>query len=551
MISLRLKTVLGVAAIEGVLLAILIYTAIQFMSDTINKDMIKRANTTASLFAATTKDSVLSYDLASLNTFIDELLKSPDIEYVRILNSEGEILSSGGQPSSLKREFKEDYQVAEVDDGIFDVSSDIIEANEIYGRVEIGISITSIEKAMVNVRNWTVSIAILEMSLVALFSFALGIYLTKNLKKLQRAALTISRSIEKGQHRYVRAHVVARDEIGDLATAFNRLSENLEKEQEKRAQFEKDLKELNANLDEKVKKRTLMIDARNKQLIRINNELQSTQEQLVHSEKMASIGQLAAGVAHEINNPIAFVSSNMQTLEEYTSVYIKMSEVILDYINNPSDDRRIQLTEYLVDINKKEDLQFVAEDIHAIINDSVDGLGRVRSIVSSLNQFARNDDNALEYASLNDCVNTVLKMVDNQLKYHCEVITDLSDIPDVPMNLGKMTQVITNLLINAGQAIVGRGNIWVQTRSKRNEVELIVRDSGKGIPEKNLQRLFDPFFTTKPVGKGTGLGLSISYDIVKEHGGTIQVKSEEGKGTTFIVRLPKESYNNVEQIVQA
>lgn len=280
-----------------------------------------------------------------------------------------------------------------------------------------------------------------------------------------------------------------------------------------------------------------------KTLIDLNNQLNQTQQQLVQQEKLASIGQLAAGVAHEINNPIGFVLSNVTSLSEYAETFIQLIkeyEILVDNLSRGNRDKARDAMETIRDIKKTEDVAFMLDDIEELVKDSLDGMERVRSIVAGLKSFARIDDQSeLKDADINDCIKSTLKVVWNELKYKCEVITNYGDIPIIECFPGQLNQVFMNLLVNASHAIEKKGVIEVETGLiDEGNIFIKVTDNGSGIDPENLSKLFNPFFTTKEVGKGTGLGLSISYGIIQKHNGELLVDSELGKGTSFTINLP-------------
>jgi signal transduction histidine kinase len=433
-----------------------------------------------------------------------------------------------------------------VTDGIFDSYANIEESEHIYGRVELGLDISSIKLSIKKIKNWTTSIALIEMSLVAMFSFVLGSYLTRQLQRLRIAARKISKNIGNGNFSYPQLPVSGKDELAEVTQAFNTLITTLETEHARTDTYQNELEIFNRTLEEKVELRTELLNQRNNQLEKSNQELHAAQQQLIQAEKMASIGQLAAGVAHEINNPISFVNSNLSTLKQYTTVYRQLSEQVQSLLSNENAEnqqlRRQQLSEWV----DSEDLPFINEDTAELLNESTDGLDRVTDIVKNLKQFSRVDSDEKKWMDINECVTTTLKVVNNKLKYHCSIDENLGDLPNVWMNFGKISQVLTNLLINAGQAINEKGKITITTESQKNNIVISIKDSGTGISEENLSKLFDPFFTTKEVGVGTGLGLSISYGIIQEHGGNITVTSELNEGSCFRIILPLG--NEIEQV---
>lgn len=280
-----------------------------------------------------------------------------------------------------------------------------------------------------------------------------------------------------------------------------------------------------------------------KRLTELNTQLNQTQQQLVQQEKLASIGQLAAGVAHEINNPIGFVLSNVTSLSEYAETFIQLIkeyEILVENLSCGNRDKARDAMETIRDIKKTEDVAFMLDDIEELVKDSLDGMERVRSIVAGLKSFARVDDQSeLKDADINDCIKSTLKVVWNELKYKCEVITKYGDLPVIECYAGQLNQVFMNLLVNASHAIEKKGTINVETGCiDSDNIYIKITDDGSGIDPENISKLFNPFFTTKEVGKGTGLGLSISYGIIQKHNGELLVESELGKGTTFTINLP-------------
>ena len=266
-------------------------------------------------------------------------------------------------------------------------------------------------------------------------------------------------------------------------------------------------------------------------------KLENAQSQLVQSEKMASIGQLAAGVAHEINSPIGFVHSNLQSLQEYVNKLIKVGEFSGKLIDKVGEALHVRLKN---DFFERHEFDYIKEDILDLVSESLDGAERVKAIVKSLKEFSHTDAKEWANSSLVDGIESTLKIVNSQFKYKVELLKDYEEgIPPLYCMGMQLNQVFMNLLVNAGQAIDESGSIYIKVFSDAEWQKVSIRDTGQGIEPEHLSKIFDPFFTTKPVGSGTGLGLSLSYSIVKNHGGEIEVKSEKGKGTEFIVSLPQ------------
>jgi signal transduction histidine kinase len=265
-------------------------------------------------------------------------------------------------------------------------------------------------------------------------------------------------------------------------------------------------------------------------------KLEDAHSQLLQSEKMASIGQLAAGVAHEINNPIGFVYSNLGTLERYVQDAFGMLELYEQAegsISDPEVLNRLQVAK------KKLDLAYLKADLRALMDESKDGITRVKVIVQNLKDFSHADvSDEWHFSDLHKGLDSTLSIVNNEIKYKADVVKEYGVIPNVECLYSQLNQVFMNLLVNAAQAIEGHGTITIRTGMEKDEVWVDIADTGQGIPPENLKKIFDPFFTTKPIGKGTGLGLSLAYGIIQKHHGRMEVQSEMGKGSTFRIWLP-------------
>jgi len=531
-VSIRLKTIIGVAFIEAILLALLIYTVMMYMHESAEEALLKRAHSTAELFASTAKDPVLAYDLASLETFSSELKSNPDIEYVRTRAPDGVVLSNIGDADVLAREFVEDTSLNSVTDGIFDVSADISESGVVYATIQIGFNINEIESRLSETRRLTTFIAVVEMALVAIFSLMLGTYLTRQLIVLQSAAKLIS----QGEYSH-QLKVSSKDEVGEVAIAFNQMSSALQDAQAAREAFENELIELNRTLELRVEQRTEKINDQMKEIQIAHTKLAEAQAKLLQNEKLASIGQLSAGIAHEINNPIAFIQSNVNTLQEYIELYQKLIHLYRSSYDCTDEDQ-LNIRSTIKELELEEDIDFVNGDIVSLMEDTVEGTLRVKGIVKGLKEFSHVSTDSRAPCDIVHCVESTLRIVKNELNKNCEIETYLTPVPAILANSGELNQVIMNLLINAGQAVESDGLVVVTTSVSGTEVILSVKDNGIGIDKTAIDKLFDPFYTTKPVGVGTGLGLAISYGIIQDHGGVIEVESEPNSGTTFSLIMP-------------
>jgi len=281
---------------------------------------------------------------------------------------------------------------------------------------------------------------------------------------------------------------------------------------------------------------------------RKSTEIHTLQAQMIQSEKMAIIGQLAAGVAHEINNPTGFVSLNLKTLSGYhdnlRTLHAKYRDLLAALqLPRPAAGEVLEAKVKAIEHFEKEiDADFLINDSRDLIRDCREGTERIKKIVLDLKDFAHPGEEALQSTDINKGLESTLNVARNELKFKATVQTELGAIPFVQGYPQQLNQVFINILVNAAQAIDARGEIRIQTRKAEDGyVEVIISDSGCGIPAENLSRIFDPFFTTKALGKGTGLGLNIANNIIKKHNGVIDVKSQVGQGTTFTIRLPAEA----------
>ena len=304
------------------------------------------------------------------------------------------------------------------------------------------------------------------------------------------------------------------------------------------------LEEINRDLETKIAGRTQELSTANWELQQRHREIEAayqdltrTQEQLVHSEKMASLGLLVAGVAHELNNPISYVHSNLDFIEEYTE---RLAAIVRTYQNtHPSNGQADHRNGD--EMKKVVNFETTLKTLRELIASCKEGTGRVKKIVLDLRIFSRTDDVGLVLADLHEGIESTLNLLAKQYKDRITIHRDYGNLPLIECYPGQINQVFMNLLQNAAQAIPSQGDVWIKTLADGGWAKVVVRDNGMGIPDEQLSRIFDPFFTTKSVGSGTGLGLSISYGIIEKHGGKIRVSSKVGAGTEFVIELPVRS----------
>jgi signal transduction histidine kinase len=275
------------------------------------------------------------------------------------------------------------------------------------------------------------------------------------------------------------------------------------------------------------------LERQNVELASRKTELERLQAQIVHSKKMASLGQLAAGIAHELNNPAGFIYGNMDLLTEYTG-RLETVLAIYDRVALPPD-----IAAEVLQTKKQISYDALMSELRSMIADCREGAERIRDVVQSLRLFSRLDEAEVKKVDLHESIDSTIRLLSSYYgssKIH--LIREYGDLPAVNCYAGQLNQVWTNLLVNAAQAIKGQGEVRISTRAEGNSVVIVISDNGCGIPADQLHKIFDPFFTTKPVGEGTGLGLSIIYGIIEKHGGSITAESREGLGSSFTISIP-------------
>jgi two-component system, NtrC family, sensor kinase len=338
-------------------------------------------------------------------------------------------------------------------------------------------------------------------------------------------------------------------DITDVVQTQRRLRQSLDETEQVVLHHTRELIDTNHLLKDEIERR----ERTEQKLIKSKRALQTTirklkaaQSSLIQSEKLASVGQLAAGIAHEINNPTAFVSSNLKTGEGYLKEIATLIDGYRQSVALMTRSTGERLTEVQIQsvadgIQQAEantDFEFLMSDLTEIFEECLEGTERIRKIVADLKDFAHPEAPERHSADIHQCLDSTINIVWNELKYKAELIKEYGELPPVNCYSHQINQVFVNLLVNAAHAIEKKGIIRIRTQARGENVEVHISDTGHGIPKQIRTRIFDPFFTTKAVGNGTGLGLSMSYGIVQRHHGKILVESEVGKGTCFTVILP-------------
>lgn len=410
------------------------------------------------------------------------------------------------------------------------------------------IYIQPLEKALHIINNFR-NFSIIVTLLLGLFLFIFLYYFNNQLivNPINKITLFIN-ELSRGKFD-INIPVISDDEIGSLGIKINEMAQelkqttvsidNLRSEINQRLEVQRRLEITNKNLiNNETALQNMLQDLQN-----MNTELKSTQGRMVQSEKMASIGQLSAGIAHEMNNPIGFIGSNLQILETYANNIFKLIDYQEDFLQNYKkylhENRASDQLSNINEFRTKMKYDFIKIDLKNLISESLSGIDRIKIIIDELKNFSReNPEEKFENANVEIIIEGILKIISNELKYKAKLIKNYGRVPMIKCSPQKLGQVFINILVNAAQSIKDFGEIEISTFTKGEIVGISIKDNGSGIPEETVTKIFDPFYTTKPVGKGTGLGLSISYDIIKKHGGEIFVNSIVDVGTTFTIYLP-------------
>ncbi len=346
-----------------------------------------------------------------------------------------------------------------------------------------------------------------------IFGLILSYYMTKIIISPLEKLINGTKELSEGNLKY-RVEFTKYTEINQLVQTYNQMAENLQS--------------LYDNLEKKVQERT-------KELKLAYEELENTQIIMVHSEKMRSLGELVAGITHEINNPINFIHGNMTHLKNYSKALIELIEVYQNYENDLSEEKRDTLNK----IKQEVEYSFIKEDLPMLIQSCQEGTERTKNIILDLKNFSRIEELVVNEIDLKREIETILNILHNKIKYKAEVIKEYDqDFPIIEGYGGQLNQVFMNILDNACYAIEKKGKIYIRLKKEQDNVIIEIEDTGSGMSEDQLKKIFDPFYTTKPQGEGTGLGMSISYKVIQNHGGQISAHSQLGKGSLFRIKLP-------------
>ncbi|HIK05617.1 MAG TPA: HAMP domain-containing protein [Trichormus sp. M33_DOE_039] len=381
---------------------------------------------------------------------------------------------------------------------------------------------------------------IVGSGIVAIVGFLIARTITRPLKILTQVA----QQATQDSNFDIQVAVITEDEVGILAISLNQLIQQVKRLLAEQYEAHRKLEAYSQNLEKKVEERTQALQQKNIALKGTLQELKRTQSQLVQQEKMSSLGQLVAGIAHEINNPVNFIYGNLKYTEDYTQQLLSLLELYQQHYPRPEVE--------IQNAQKEADIEYLTEDLPKILSSMKIGASRIREIVLSLRIFSRLDEAEFKTADLHQGIDSTLLILQHRIKAQhnrpqIKVVKEYSDIPEIQCFAGQLNQVFMNILANAIDALeeafynglCPEPLIRIASKQENNNVVIAIADNGTGIAKEVQSKLFDPFFTTKPIGKGTGMGLSISYQIITEkHGGSLKCVSSPGKGTEFIIAIP-------------
>lgn len=575
--SLRRQLIFGVAVVNTIMMAWFVTDLTRRQEALFLDRQAEQATALAQSLATASNHWLAAHDISGLQELIEAQRHYPELRFAMLLDREGLILAHTDRSRLGQFVLDLPILVQKVElirnQAMVDVVVPVMMSGRHVGWARIGLSQLLAGQKVAEITRNGMLYAFVSILFASLIAWLMAKRLTRRLSHIQ----TVMDEVRSGNNR-ARSQLGGMDEAADLSAGFNTMLNTLEERETERKKFEDtlhfqtveleeevaerqmaqeslqeqatlleeevekrqkaqdDLEQLNENLEQRVQERTAELDQRNAEIQQAYDDLKKVQAQLLQQDKMASVGQLAAGVAHEINNPMGYIISNLGSLGKYVekmSAYLDADEKVLSGCDQAT--REMAAKE-----RQKYKIDHIRRDMPDLISESSDGAQRVRQIVQDLKSFSRMDSAEFAHADITEGLESTLSIAWNELKYKATVIKEYGQLPLVWCNMGQLNQVFLNLLVNAAHAITDHGEIRIATWEENGTVRISIRDTGSGIQPENLKRIFDPFYTTKEVGKGTGLGLAIAYDIVvNKHGGRIDVTSEVGVGTTFTIMLPK------------
>ena len=537
--TIRGRLLLLAVVVELVMLTILVANSLRLLHDAMTAQSRMQAGQMFPVLKAALTAPMAQRDYATVQAILDESRTAGGMDYISVVDNAGARVASNGWPNERP------LPAASVSFPLFergatpryDVVVPLVYLEQPLGTLHFGLNLVQILVARRSLLFQGAGIAVIEILLSTFILIFLGYWITRHLTALTAASNEVASGnlspppVPEGN-----------DDVGRLGAAFNTMSRVIS---DRVRELHEQAVLLQQEVDERRKTQELLLKQQ-QQLETLNLELEQRvadevtknrekDQVLLQNEKMASIGQLAAGVAHEINNPMGFISSNLRTMADYFEHIVQYDLLVREVCSGlPLPER-----ERIARGRASQEIEYILSDGVDLIRESQEGAARVTNIVRDLMNFSRVDAQEYEPVTLCSCLESALNICFNELKYVASIRKEYDSSPPATCNPGQLNQVFLNLLVNAGQAVVPPGEIVLRCRHDADFVYASVSDNGSGIPEEIRTRIFEPFFTTKEVGKGTGLGLSISYEIITRHGGELLVESAVGLGTTFTVKLPR------------
>jgi signal transduction histidine kinase len=482
---------------------------------------------------------LIDNDMKSIQRMMENIGSYPFVKYLRLYDPQNRIMASSdvfevgkinNEPvvseilgQNKLRAFSMNYKSNDFK-GAIPVTGGTYDNKRKSGISAVLFLVTDLEHQQGNYVVYTQSIIFRNIILFIVLSFFITLLLIYTVFKPLRKLMEAIQQISSGNYNY-RIPITRKDEFSRFGILFNHMANKINKQNEL-------LQGYSIDLEKKVYERTLSLERANQEVSEAYEKLKQIRSELIQSEKMASIGLLAAGIAHEINNPVSFIQSNLNTLKKY---FIKLSGFIEEVSRVfPVEEPKSRMK-----------IDYIDSDIKNLIEESIYGCSRINGIVKNLKDFSYMDKDDITEVDINELIDSVLKIIRNQIKDKITIEKKFSKTCVVKCNAREISQIFLNIIINSIHSIESNGMIRISTLQKKKLVIIKIEDNGCGIPQENISKIFNPFFTTKDPGKGTGLGLYIVYELIKKHGGVISVRSKVGRGTNFVISLPL-SYNNME-----
>jgi len=489
------------------------YQQEKYLRDNYNNEVQNLSNT----ISLGVKIALTEENFEGVQTAMSFVKDDPRLQFVNLLMTDT-VWSDDHQQFSLRDSLLKSFPEKPMSAPNGDSENSVIKKRSPFatkmlsGAIELGLTTEAIKEGKKKIR----ATSLVASSVFLVIGIIIGLWLARNISVPVLALRDAANKVGEGD---LTQRVISNsgDEIGELASAFNKMVEDLAKAREALSMANHHLAITNEALHATV------------------TDLRAAQEQLIQAEKMASLGQLTAGIAHEINNPINFVTANVQPLKndlaDILSIIARYDQTIRE---KGIEDEFLEVEQFKMDAN----IDLTLKEVNDLLKGIEDGAMRTSEIVKGLRNFSRLDQNVFRKANLNESLESTLTLLHSSYKNRIEITRQFGPIPEVDCFPGQINQVFMNILSNAIQAIPAEGTIFIRTWQANDMVKISIRDTGTGMKEEVQKKIFDPFFTTKDVGKGTGLGLSISFGIIQKHNGELEVFSKLGEGTEFLILIP-------------